>query len=185
MVSAHKRRKKNDRGFGLLETVIAAGILTLVVGSSLALTSAVTRNTITSQDRTTANMLAQEIVEQVINTVQTNIEDECPETDWAWGLTGSWGFVDFTTVTISCNGVNTPKLRWQFGGFPTTIYTTVPSPNERLYRRQIYITCLPSDPTCVGDQRNVTVNIDVFRAADATLPILVVTKTTVLTNPQL
>lgn len=78
--------KKNSSGLGLIETVIAIGVLTVVSGAALALTNASIRNHVLATERTTANMLAQEGIEVIKNIRDTNLIDNCPETDWDEGL---------------------------------------------------------------------------------------------------
>lgn len=82
------RIEKQFNGFGLIETVIAVGILTMVTGASLALTNAVIRNNIVSQQRTIASFTTQEGIERVRNIYSTNLIDENPATTWGDRLIG-------------------------------------------------------------------------------------------------
>lgn len=79
---------KKNYGFGLIETVIAVGILTMVTGASLTLTNAVIRNNIVSQHRTIASFITQEGIERVRNIYSTNLIDENPATIWSDRLIG-------------------------------------------------------------------------------------------------
>lgn len=79
-------------GFGLIEVVIASGILVLIAGGSLALSKTVLNGTIKLSDRTAASYLAVESIELVEEIRDTNYIDENPATVWNSGLgDGSYG----------------------------------------------------------------------------------------------
>lgn len=92
--------KNGRQGFGLIETVIAIGILTAVVGSSLALIIGITRNTNINIERTVMNMLAQEDLEKIVNAYQTNLIDELSDTTWSFGLLSTAGTSYFTPSNL-------------------------------------------------------------------------------------
>lgn len=106
-------------GFGLLETVIAVGILSMVVGASLALSSLVSRQSVTDQHRLVLNMLAQEGIERVKNTYETNGIDERIDTEWAYGLRSISGPgatpMGFKKVVFTSPAGD--RYRWGFLGF--------------------------------------------------------------------
>ena len=66
-----KQNNKN-RGFGLLEVVVAAGILIIVIGASTALSRMAVRTTVISLDRIQAYDLSQQAMEEVRTIRDTN-----------------------------------------------------------------------------------------------------------------
>ncbi len=70
------------RGFGLLEVVLATGILSLVVGASTALIRGSLRRTALAADRAIAMNLAQESIEQLRSARDSTYIDNDPATNW-------------------------------------------------------------------------------------------------------
>lgn len=107
--------QKSSSGLGLIETVIAIGVLIITSGAALALTNASIRNHVLATERTTANQLAQEAIEIVKNIRDTNLIDECPETGWSEGLTlnGTTDPPVFGDQPLTACG---PRYRWQLRG---------------------------------------------------------------------
>lgn len=185
MATVHSYRKQYNLGFGLLETVIASGILTLVVGASLTLTNAVVRNSTINAQRIIMDALAQEGVERAINIYKTNLIDEKSATTWGYGLgsptNNETGFGQCTTV--ECNGL----YRWGYSSFSTVCFAGQPcfySNTETVVVDEIsYLRIMsfsqPSAPTPVDE---LVVRVEVSKSDNANL---LVTKEEILYDPGL
>lgn len=86
-ISINKTTKNYSKGFGLLEVVLAAGILVIVIGATVALGNVAIKNSVISQDRTQAYNLAQEGLEIVRNVRDNAWIDSDPNTTFASVLT--------------------------------------------------------------------------------------------------
>lgn len=71
-----------NKSFGLIEALIAGGILTLVASGAVVLNAQVVRNTALLADRLVAFEWAQEGLEIVRQIRDSNLIDGNPETDW-------------------------------------------------------------------------------------------------------
>lgn len=105
------------KGFSLIETVIASGILVMVAGASLTLSNTVIKGNQNLADRTHALYLAVEALEVAQNTRDSNYIDENPNTIWSTGLDpGSYRVIfdgqryklsgGSSDETIAGNGIN-------------------------------------------------------------------------------
>ena len=65
-----------NRGFGLVEVLVASAILALVVGGSIALMRSSLRRTVLAADRTVAMNLAQEAIEAIRSARDTTYTDQ-------------------------------------------------------------------------------------------------------------
>lgn len=72
----------NQRGFGIIEVLVAAGIIALVGGGVVTLNNSVLRNTALLADRLVAFEWAQEGIEVTRQIRDSNLIDEDPATDW-------------------------------------------------------------------------------------------------------
>ena len=103
--------RRARRGFGLIEVVIASGILVIVAGASLALSNTVAKGNLVLADRTAANFLAVEGIEAVHQLRDTNFIDQNPSTIWNSGLdTGTYGLTPPNNFT----------KKWQLASTPDT-----------------------------------------------------------------
>ncbi|OGD65621.1 hypothetical protein A3F08_01095 [Candidatus Berkelbacteria bacterium RIFCSPHIGHO2_12_FULL_36_9] len=71
-----------DRGFGLLEVVVASGILMIVIGSSVTLSRMAIKNSVISLERVQAYNLAQEGMEKMRQIRDSNWIDNNSSTQW-------------------------------------------------------------------------------------------------------
>lgn len=72
----------HQHGFGILEAIVASGIIAMVAGGAVMLNSQVIRNTSLLADRLVAFEWAQEGIEIVRQIRDSNLIDGRPETDW-------------------------------------------------------------------------------------------------------
>lgn len=86
------------KGFGLLETVLAAGILTLVLAGVVSLGRISLRAATVNQTRTQAFQIAQEGLEGVRAIRDTNVLDADRVTEWNKSLSGTGQGVDYDTT---------------------------------------------------------------------------------------
>ncbi len=76
--------KKN--GFGLLEVLLATGLITILIGGAVVLGSVVFRNTQINQHKTQAMYLNQEAIEAIKQIQRTNWVKQDPGVNWDDGL---------------------------------------------------------------------------------------------------
>jgi type II secretory pathway pseudopilin PulG len=69
-------------GFGLLEVLLAAGLITILIGGAVVLGSVVFRNTQVNQHKMQAMYLNQEAIEAVKQIQRTNWVKQDPQIDW-------------------------------------------------------------------------------------------------------
>jgi len=81
-----KNNNESESGFGLLEVIIASGVLIMVITSSVALSRMAIRSNVVSLERVQAYNLAQEGIEKVRQVRDTNWVDKDPVTDWKTNL---------------------------------------------------------------------------------------------------
>lgn len=133
--------QRSQRGFGLLEVVLASGILAMVVGAAVGLVRSSLRRTTIGLERSVAMNLAQEPIEQLRSVRDSVYIDGAPNT-WTdgWGAAGQAGCdgsIDLSQsscqtvfeVTKDVNG------RWQVQpgrGLPIPL-------NGQEFRREVYI----------------------------------------------
>lgn len=72
-----------SNGFGLMEVLVASGILIIVISGTVALSNYSIRSTIISADRTIATQLAQQRIEQIRKSRDTMWIDNDHNTNWA------------------------------------------------------------------------------------------------------
>lgn len=105
-------------GFGLLEVILAVGIVILVVAAVVGLSQFVLRGYVTVGSRTTAYQLAQQGVEIARAVRDTGTLDTKPGTDWQTGLQIS-GASYRQNFAVSCaQGTVCP---WQLSGGTETL----------------------------------------------------------------
>jgi len=75
--------KKYSKGFGILEVLVAAGVLIVVIAGTAALANYSLRATVLASDRTMATQLAQEGIEKVREQRDTNWIDNDTGTSWS------------------------------------------------------------------------------------------------------
>jgi prepilin-type N-terminal cleavage/methylation domain-containing protein len=134
-------------GFTLVESLVAISILLVALAGPLSIAGEGLALANLSRQQITAIFLAQEVVEFVRNTRDTNILN--PPTAWLDGLgactDGGTCRVDVTTDTVaSCPGGVCPALRYheasgQYG------YSTTPGWADTIYTRTVDITQVVSD----------------------------------------
>lgn len=86
------------KGFGLLETVLAAGVLTLVLAGVVSLGRISLRLATVNQTRTQAFQIAQEGMEGVRAIRDTNVLDRSGDTEWNDSLSGTNKGVEYDTL---------------------------------------------------------------------------------------
>ncbi len=155
--------KKNIKqsGFGILEVLIASGIIAIFAGGVVILGNMALRSVVINKHRLQAAYLAQEAVEAVRNIRDSNWVDGEPDTGWDDGIDNSGGDSeyldqDLTTdewklksgdETISLNEVN----------FIREIRISQPNTSEPLGMRtkQVEVKVLWED---YGKEKDVTIN---------------------------
>ncbi|TSC92856.1 MAG: hypothetical protein CEN91_352 [Candidatus Berkelbacteria bacterium Licking1014_85] len=91
---------KKQSGFGLVETLVATGILTIVIGATVSLTTMTLKNSSTISNEIVANHLIIEVFEAARQIRNTNYIDEKPGTDWDNGLAnGTYGDINIDSLT--------------------------------------------------------------------------------------
>jgi Tfp pilus assembly protein PilV len=137
-----KQQLNFNQGFGLLEVVLASGILALVIGAAVGLVRNSLSRTTNSLDRTVAMNLAQESIEELRAARDTTYIDQQPNS-WDEFLKADNG-CDIqlpTKPTASCSYVITqPSI-----SSPSWIVTTRQQPESiqssgQKFTREIYIT---------------------------------------------
>lgn len=95
MYSKMTHQRSSQRGFGLLEVVLASGVLAMVVGAAVGLVRSSLRRTVIGLERTVAMNLAQEPIEQ-LRSARDSVHIDGRVNTWTdgWGAAG----------TTSCTG---------------------------------------------------------------------------------
>ncbi len=148
-------QSRSKRGFGIIEVLVAAGIIALVGGGVVTLNSSVLRNTALLADRLTAFEWAQEGIEVARQIRDSNLIDNRPETDWKCFNPGvipapsatndfNCGFNDpsATASRIYRLGFTTDQSRWVLvEGSETSQF-----PGNQLTREISVLPTTPADP---------------------------------------
>lgn len=125
------QRTHTMRGFGLLEVVIASGILAIVVGAAVGLVRSSLRRTVIGLERTVAMNLAQESIEQ-LRSARDSIHTDGIVNEW----TSGWG-------DVSCEAAsNCAPFRVSFVAGRWQVSQTGAEEIEvdgQTYRREVYI----------------------------------------------
>ncbi len=69
-------------GFGLIEALIASGIIVMVAAASVGLSTLILRNTVNFDDQIIVSNLASEAIEIAHWVRDYNISDGAPDTEW-------------------------------------------------------------------------------------------------------
>ncbi len=90
MYSKMTHRRSTQRGFGLLEVVLASGVLAMVVGAAVGLVRSSLRRTVIGLERTVAMNLAQEPIEQ-LRSARDSVHIDGRVNTWTdgWGAAGN------------------------------------------------------------------------------------------------
>lgn len=176
----HKKTKcrQLENGFGVLEALVASGIMAVFAAGVVLLGVITVRSTVINKHRLQAAYLAQEAVEASRNIRDTNWVDENPETSWdqnfpqADGVTSDWGI----ELVTSLDNIR----KWQFkqsSDYFDSSLNQFEECNDCLFERKIIITRntnsqLPLDAKTLklsvvvtwldySKERNVTINSDI------------------------
>lgn len=152
------RKKSKKSGFGLLEVVLAAGILIIVIGATVTLANMAVKNSVISMDRTQAYNLAREGMELVRSIRDTAWIDGNPTTDWQSGLPLSQDSDDSYGLVYNQLG----NKKWSLQKTGSEIeggIQTIPL-GQQTYSRKIFI--LPADAGIDNNQlmRKVVVKVE-------------------------
>lgn len=150
--------KKHNKGFTLLETLVAVTILATAIAGPLSIASRSLNNSLTAKDQITAFFLAQDAVEYVRFARDSNT---LKGADWLTGSGGSEAGVDLTPCT-NANGCyfdstgNSPTAPSVCAASPCAAisydttsslftYNTGASISTSLFSRQVYLTAVNSN----------------------------------------
>lgn len=98
-----RKINKTRAGFGLLEALIASGIIIMVSTASVGLANGIIKSTATFNDRIVADNLATEAIEVAFWMRDNYINDNDTTTAWDYGFKN-----DDTPTTLSCNNNTRP-----------------------------------------------------------------------------
>ena len=109
---------KKQSAFGLIETILASGILIVVVGALALISSVVLKSSRQTSEDLMANYLIYDVFESARQIRGTNYIDEDPNTSWDNGLVAGNKKLNFTDPLkpifvddVSGNGENLPLKR--------------------------------------------------------------------------
>lgn len=111
-----KRILKTRSGFGLMEALIASGIIVMLASTSVGLSSVVIRKTAGFNDQIVANNLAAEPIEVAHYFRDKNINDGSSATIWSTGMTPP----TLTCIPTSPCGLNRTSTPPSFISTPIT-----------------------------------------------------------------
>lgn len=137
--------RPTHQGFGLLEVVIASGILAMVVGAATSLIRSSLRRTILASDRTVAMNLAQASIEQLRSARDSTFIDQNPATNWDAHLPVSCDVQLPATVNQACSlKITLPQGAAGWPNPDPTIGVDTVTEGNQTFHREIYISVPPA-----------------------------------------
>lgn len=117
-------------GFGLIEALIASGIVALVATASVALSTTILHNSSTSYDQLVASRLASQAIEAARWIRDRNLSDGDVTTTWNYLSTNQPGQTD-QTASLPCDNCDilpSSLVALETTTAPSFYYTTSPAP---------------------------------------------------------
>ena len=148
-----KKISKKRKGFGILEAVIASGIIAFFAGGVVILGNMTLRSVVVNKHRLQAAYLAQEAIEVIKNIRDSNWVDEDATTNWNNGLYAK----DDLKVELD-------NRKWELSDGSDSFDSGLNSPNntnETIFTREITISEPSADEITDEAIRDRTLNIKV------------------------